>query len=188
LSDINNSEQKLAELRVTVETLQTSLEEAQHRLATLQVVHEVAQSLTSELNLEPLLHEIVSSAVLNDTGEDKNVKKLKAKFKLWLSTRDIEGVFGDGKWRLLKAIESTGSLVEASESLKISYRKAWGDLKKAQKALNKPLVEKHRGGIRGGQSTLTEQGKQWVKAYTSFRNDIEKAIEQAYQKHITELL
>ncbi len=116
------------------------------------------------------------------------MKKLRAKFKLWLSTRDIEGVFGDGKWRLLKAIESTGSLTEASESLKISYRKAWGDLKKAQEALNESLVEKHRGGIRGGQSALTEQGKKWVSAYTKFHNDIEKAIEKAYQKHIKELL
>ena len=125
---------------------------------------------------------------LSDTAEDRNMKKLRAKFKLWLSTRDIEGVFGDGKWRLLKAIERTGSLAEASESLRISYRKAWGDLKKAQEALNEPLVEKHRGGIQGGQSALTEQGKKWVKAYTRFRNDIEKAIEKAYQKHITELL
>ena len=116
------------------------------------------------------------------------MKKLRAKFKLWLSTRDIEGVFGDGKWRLLKAIESTGSLTEASESLKISYRKAWGDLKKAQEALNESLVEKHRGGIRRGQSTLTEEGKKWVSAYTKFHNDIEKAIEKAYQKHIKELL
>ena len=116
------------------------------------------------------------------------MKKLRAKFKLWLSTRDIEGVFGDGKWCLLKAIERTGSLAEASESLRISYRKAWGDLKKAQEALNEPLVEKHRGGIQGGRSALTEQGKKWVKAYTRFRSDIEKAIEKAYQKHITELL
>ena len=95
------------------------------------------------------------------------MKKLKAKFKLWLSTRDIEGVFGDGKWRLLKAIENTGSLTQASESLRISYRKAWGDLKKAQEALNEPLVEKHRGGTQGGQSTLTEQGRKWLKRWTT---------------------
>ena len=129
-----------------------------------------------------------NSVVLSDIPEDNNVKKLKAKFKLWLSTSDIEGVFGDGKWRLLQAIESTGSLTAASESLRISYRKAWGDLQKAQEALNRPLVEKHRGGIRGGQSVLTEQGKKWVKAYKSFRSDIEKATEKAYQKYIMELL
>ena len=116
------------------------------------------------------------------------MKKLRAKCKLWLSTRDIEGVFGDGKWRLLQAIESTGSLAQASESLSISYRKAWGDLKKAQEALNEPLVEKHRGGTKGGQSALTEKGKKWVQAYTKFHNDIEQAIEKAYQKHIKELL
>ena len=115
------------------------------------------------------------------------MKKLKAKFKLWLSTRDIEGVFGDGKWRLLKAIESTGSLAEASESLRISYRKAWGDLKKAQESLNEPLVEKHRGGIQGGQSALTEQGKKWLKAYTGFHSDIEKAVDKAYKKHIRKI-
>jgi molybdate transport system regulatory protein len=126
-------------------------------------------------------------AVLIDVSEVKNVKKLRAKFKLWLSTRDIEGVFGDGKWRLLKAIENTGSLAEASESLRISYRKAWGDLKKAQEALNESLVEKHRGGIQGGQSALTKQGKKWLKAYTRFHSDIEKAVDKAYEKHIRKI-
>ena len=116
------------------------------------------------------------------------MKKLRARFKLWLSTRDIEGVFGDGKWRLLKAIESTGSLTSASDSLRISYRKAWGDLKKAQDTLNIALVEKQRGGIRGGKTALTEHGKKWVKAYTRFRDDTEKAVEKAYEKHIKELL
>jgi molybdate transport system regulatory protein len=129
-----------------------------------------------------------SSVVLINISKDIDVKKLKAKFKLWLSTKDIEGVFGDGKWRLLQAIESTGSLTAASESLKISYRKAWGDIQKAQEALNRPLVEKHRGGNQGGQSALTVQGKKWVKAYTRFRSDIEKATEKAYQKYIMELL
>ena len=122
------------------------------------------------------------------TERTPNVKKPRARFKLWLSTRDIEGVFGDGKWRLLKAIESTGSLTAASKLLHISYRKAWGDLKKAQDALKIPLVEKHRGGIHGGQSALTNQGKKWLKAYTRFRSDIEQAVEKAYEKHFKELL
>jgi molybdate transport system regulatory protein len=130
----------------------------------------------------------VNSAVLHKYPENGNVKKLRAKFKLWLSTRDIEGVFGDGKWRLLKTVESTHSLTAASKSLRISYRKAWGDLKKAQDTLNVPLVEKHRGGNLGGQTTLTEQGRKWLKAYTRFHSDIEKAVEKAYEKHIEALL
>jgi len=115
------------------------------------------------------------------------VKKLKARFKLWLSSKDAEGVFGDGKWRLLKAIETEGSLTGACELLGISYRKAWGDLKKAEECLNTALLDKHRGGNMGGRTALTEQGRKWVKAYTRFRHDVEKAVEKAYGKHLKEL-
>ena len=112
------------------------------------------------------------------------MKKLRARFKLWLSSEDAEGAFGDGKWRLLKMIDNEKSLNAASNKLSISYRKAWGDLKKAQEALGVNLVEKQRGGVLGGKTTLTSQGKEWVKAYTEFRSDIEKAVTKAYGRHI----
>ena len=118
----------------------------------------------------------------------EKMKKLKARFKLWLNTKDVDGVFGDGKWRLLKTIDTEGSLKAASETLHISYRKAWGDLKKAHDALNIALVEKQRGGRMGGRTGLTNQGKKWVNAYTRFRSDIEKAVEKSYEKHIKELV
>ncbi|UCG56051.1 MAG: LysR family transcriptional regulator [Phycisphaerales bacterium] len=113
---------------------------------------------------------------------------LRAKFKLWLNSRHVEGAFGDGKWRLLKAIDGENSLKVASETLGISYRKAWGDLKKAQEALNVTLVEKQRGGRLGGQTVLTEHGKKWVKAYARFRGDVEKAVDKAYERHIGGLI
>lgn len=116
------------------------------------------------------------------------MKQLRTRFKLWLSSEDAEGVFGDGKWRLLKSIDAEGSLRAASRSLHISYRKAWGDLKKAQRCLNIPLVEKQRGGTLGGRTELTEHGKKWIEAYTRFRSDIEKATEKAYEKHIRKLV
>ena len=116
------------------------------------------------------------------------MKKLRVRFKLWLSTKNVEGVFGDGKWRLLKIIDSEGSLNAASKTLRISYRKAWGDLSKAEACLNIALLEKHRGGRMGGATCLTKQGKEWVKAYAKFHSEIEKAAEKAYEKHIQELL
>lgn len=115
------------------------------------------------------------------------MKKLNARFKLWLNTKELEGVFGDGKWRLLRSIETKGSLKAAAESLHISYRKAWGDLEKAQNALGVRLVEKQRGGNMGGRTSLTTEGKKWVRAYTRFRGDIERAMEKAYKKYIGEL-
>jgi len=55
--------QELRALTEKVKTLEANFQEAQHRIAVLHVVHEVAGSLTSELNLEPLLHKILAAAV-----------------------------------------------------------------------------------------------------------------------------
>jgi molybdate transport repressor ModE-like protein len=121
-------------------------------------------------------------------GRSKGMKKLRAKFKLWLSTETDEGVFGDGKWRLLEAIETEGSLSAASKTLSISYRKAWGDLKKAERCLGTTLLKKQRGGSAGGRSNLTQDGKKWLKAYRLFRQDIEIAVERAYTNRIKGLV
>ncbi|MBN1456436.1 MAG: LysR family transcriptional regulator [Sedimentisphaerales bacterium] len=112
------------------------------------------------------------------------MKNLRAKFRLWFNSKKAEGGFGDGKWRLLNEINNNGSLRAASEVLGISYRKAWGDLKNAERVMQVQLVDKHRGGREGGQTVLSKQGKKWVKAYELFRRDVEKAVEAAYAKHI----
>ena len=115
------------------------------------------------------------------------MKSVRPRFKLWLSSKKEQGVFGDGKWRLLQAIEKKGSLSSACKLLGISYRKAWGDLKKAERGIRVRLVEKHRGGALGGKTVLTDSGKRWLKAYGKFRAGIEKAMQRAYDKHIKEL-
>lgn len=110
-----------------------------------------------------------------------------ARFKLWLSTGEAEGVFGDGKWRLLKAIDQYGSLKAAAEALGMSYRKAWGDLKKAERYLGVDLIEKLRGGRMGGGTRLTSTGREWMAAYSRFRSVVEKAVSRGYEKHIANL-
>jgi molybdate transport system regulatory protein len=116
------------------------------------------------------------------------MKKLQPRFKLWLNSKDVEGAFGDGKWRLLRAIETEGSLRAASEKLGISYRKAWGDLRKAEETLNTALVERRRGGQCGGRMDLTSQGKIWIREYSKFRGDIEKAVAKACDKYMKGLV
>lgn len=118
----------------------------------------------------------------------KTEKKLRTRFKLWLYNDRVGSAFGDGKWYLLKALNDKESLNAVVKSQKISYRKAWGDLKKAQEVLNIQLVKKRRGGNLGGQTVLTSEGKKWLEAYTKFRANIEMAAEKAYEKYISELL
>ncbi|NJN95841.1 MAG: hypothetical protein HC875_17915 [Anaerolineales bacterium] len=54
---------EIAALQEKIKNLELNFQEAQHRIAVLHVVHEVAGSLTSELNLDPLLHKILAAAV-----------------------------------------------------------------------------------------------------------------------------
>lgn len=116
------------------------------------------------------------------------MKKINTGFKLWLNIPGSMGAFGDGKFRLLKAIDEFGSLSKACEHLNISYRKAWGDLKKAQMSLDIELVEKHRGGNTGGQTTLTEKGKKLLAAYHQYRIDVEKAVDNSFDRNLKALL
>jgi len=101
--------------------------------------------------------------------------------RLWLSLSN-EGVFGRGKWQLLDAIHSQGSLQAAADTLGISYRKAWGDLRKAEKALGISLVERHRGGSAGGDSSLTEDGKRWWREYARFQEEVDIQVAKAFAR------
>lgn len=114
----------------------------------------------------------------------KNVPPLilvKPGYKLWLSLSG-EGIFGRGKWQLLDAIQETGSLQAAADMLGISYRKAWGDLREAEKILDIRFLEHYRGGAEGGRSLLTEEGRRWWREYGRFQAEVEKSIARAFEK------
>ncbi|HNR31373.1 MAG TPA: LysR family transcriptional regulator [Candidatus Hydrogenedentes bacterium] len=101
--------------------------------------------------------------------------------KLWLSL-DGKGVFGEGKWRLLDAIHRTGSLRAAADALGISYRKAWGDLRDAERALGVTFLERRRGGAEGGESRLSDTGRKWLTEYARFRTECKLYTERAFAR------
>ncbi len=108
-------------------------------------------------------------------------------YKIWMESPDGRGIMGDGKWRLLQAIEKRGSLSAAAVALGISYRKAWGDLKKAETLLGFELIDRHRGGAAGGASNLTEYGKKWLAHYISFHQRMDKAFEKEMKIFLNKL-
>ena len=58
-----SAKQDIQERKAIIDTLKSNLQEAQKRVATLEIVQEVTHSLTSELNLNPLLRKILAAAV-----------------------------------------------------------------------------------------------------------------------------
>ena len=113
--------------------------------------------------------------------------KIKFNYKIWLSTQDDQGIMGDGKWKILKAIDQYGSLRAATEKLGITYRRTWGDLKKIEEILGLNLLEKNRGGKDGGNTSLTEEGQKLVKAFDSFHQKIDKVMDEAFAEFKEEI-
>ena len=105
---------------------------------------------------------------------------IKFNYKIWLSTQDDKGILGDGKWRILKAIQEHGSLKAATEALGITYRRTWGDLKKIEKRIGFTVLEKIRGGKDGGQTNLTPEGKKLVDAFDTFHQKVDKFLDEAF--------
>jgi molybdate transport system regulatory protein len=110
----------------------------------------------------------------------KTKHELAPRVRLWIESPDRSGSFGDGKMRLLQAIDEEGSLRAAAKRLGISYRKAWGDLKKAESCFSEPLLIKSRGGKDGGRTALTLEGHALIDAYLAFRHKVDGAVQESF--------
>ena len=103
-------------------------------------------------------------------------------YKLWLSSVTGEGIIEEDRYKLLQIIKEKGSLKAAADEMHISYRKAWGDLKKAEELLGYELISRQRGGKAGGQSQLTGKAVKLLEAYDVLHTKMDDAVEQAYEE------
>lgn len=84
---------------------------------------------------------------------------LQVRSKIWLEV-DGEPVFGQGREKLLRLIQRTGSINASAKEMGIPYRKAWTYLDAMEKRLGFPLVSRLKGGSGGGTSSLTPQAEE----------------------------
>jgi len=88
-----------------------------------------------------------------------------------------ESVFGDGLAELLEEIDKTHSMLEASKNLKMSYRYALHRITLAEKRLGKLLVNRSRGGAKGGGfSEVTACGKEQVARYRKAKVEMDRFL------------
>jgi molybdate transport system regulatory protein len=91
--------------------------------------------------------------------------------KIWF-VRGNRNVFGEGLSRLLESIDRYGSLSKAAKIEGISYRHAWGDIKKAEENLGFKLIDRTTGGLKGGGSKLTPNAYKLVEGYKRIKRKV----------------
>jgi molybdate transport system regulatory protein len=97
--------------------------------------------------------------------------------KLWMVNDKGESVFGDGLAELLEEIDKTHSMLEAAKNLKMSYRYALHRITLAEKRLDKLLVNRSRGGAKGGGfSEVSPCGKELVARYRKAQAELDKVL------------
>lgn len=106
---------------------------------------------------------------------------MEIKVKIWLEQKG-EVVAGGGKIRLLKLIERHGSIQKAAHENGMSYRHAWGALRKMEMRSGMRLVETRAGGRAGGGAGLTEPARDLVARYEQLREGLAEIIQKKFRE------
>ena len=101
--------------------------------------------------------------------------------KVWLEARG-RPVLGPGRRELLKRIDEQGSISQAARLLKMTYRKAWGQIKAMEEQLGLSLVEKQTGGPGGGGARLTPEARELLSKYFRLDQGIKEEVDRRFQE------
>lgn len=107
--------------------------------------------------------------------------KVQVRSKVWLEAQG-RPVLGPGRRELLRAVEEQGSISGAARLLKISYRKAWGQLIAMEAQLGLPLVRKQTGGQGGGGARLTPDAKDLLSKYARLSQGMEEEVNEKFKR------
>ena len=118
-------------------------------------------------------HATQQAATLQNAHE--SIIAAQVKTKVWL---ELGGEFfaGDGGIHLLGGIIRHGSLARTVREIGWSYRHAWGYLRRAERALQTPVVRNRpgRGAARGME--LTETGHLLLERLQALRDRVDEAL------------
>jgi len=110
---------------------------------------------------------------------------LKLRYKLWIE-KDGEKVFGDGPLDILHRVERTGSLRQAAAEINMSYSQAWNLMKDLEKRLGFNLLKRKVGGEKGGGSEITEEARELMMKFETFRKRADQSLHLLYEKTFME--
>ena len=109
--------------------------------------------------------------------------EIKAKF--WIENKG-EVVLGGGKTALLLAVDRLGSIQRAADEFGMSYRHAWGTIKKIERRAGFKIVDTRLGGRDGG-AQLTPRGKAFIEKADSFLKDLERVVKKRFKQNFRKI-
>lgn len=109
------------------------------------------------------------------------MSELRVRSKVWLEV-DGQAFLGDGRYRILAAIECGGSINAAARQLGLSYRKIWTQLQAMEQHAPFKLLERRTGGKGGGETRLTAAAQELLLSYRNLREQVNHAADQGFEE------
>jgi len=110
--------------------------------------------------------------------------EIRAKF--WIENKG-EVVLGGGKTALFLAVDRLGSIQRAAEEFGMSYRHAWGAIKKIERRAGFKILDTRLGGKDGG-AQLTAKGREFIGKVDSLLKDLQAIVQETFHQKFEELL
>lgn len=92
------------------------------------------------------------------------------------------GGLGERLFRLLAAIENTGSINQAAKDVGLTYKGAWDMIERANNLSPKLLISTAIGGRTGGGTRLTPAGKSFLQLFVQIQEEHGRFLEQINQR------
>lgn len=101
-----------------------------------------------------------------------------------LANEKGEAFAGIGVLGLLDAIREHGSIHHAAKTCGLSYVKAWGVMNRLERELGRPVLTRMSGGVRGGGAQLTPFGERFLKAFTIYHQQVQRAADTGLRRFL----
>ncbi|MDR1194456.1 MAG: NTP transferase domain-containing protein [Peptococcaceae bacterium] len=128
-----------------------------------------------------ILLEVEQEDEAEEIAARESIRQIRPDIKLCLAKDDV--FFGPGTCQLLELIESKGSVRLACQQMNMSYSKSWKLLATVENTLGFTVVDRRQGGRAGGETRLTDRGRDLLQRYQKFESAGQSAIKKLFSEY-----
>ena len=81
---------------------------------------------------------------------------------------------------LLSLVDETSSVRTACQRMQISYSTGWNIIRTMESQFSRTLIERSQGGAGGGQSRLTDDGRQLIEAFNRYSAELRRMANELF--------
>ena len=100
-----------------------------------------------------------------------------------------ETIFLDARMAmLLKLVDETHSVRTACQRMQMSYSNGWNVIRRLETQLNHSLIKRNQGGIGGGSSSLTPEGRELLSRFEAYSAALREDAVRLYDQYFGGIL